>query len=205
MSFRGAVVKILVLYGTTEGHTRKVAQFVAERLATHGFATTLVEAVGEGPDLPLRSFAAVLVAASLHQGQYQPAVVRWLSRSQDALKTLPSAFMSVSLSAAGHDPEDEHGLQACISALEAQTGWHPPQVHHVAGAFKFTQYDFLKRWALKYVAYRRGQPTDTNRDYELTDWADLQTFVDQFSAILAAGSKGSGLRAAPQNSGSRGR
>jgi hypothetical protein len=49
-----------------------------------------------------------------------------------------------------------------------ETGWSPKLIHHVAGAFRYTSYDFLKRWAMKYIAYRKGAPTDTSRDYELT-------------------------------------
>lgn len=33
---------------------------------------------------------------------------------------------------------------------------------------------------MKYIAYRKGGPTDTSRDYELTDWDDLSHFVDSF-------------------------
>ena len=53
-------------------------------------------------------------------------------------------------------------------------------LHHVAGAFRYTEYDFFKRWALKYIAWHKGAPTDTSRDYELTDWEDLARFVDGF-------------------------
>jgi menaquinone-dependent protoporphyrinogen oxidase len=187
-------VKILVLYGTTEGQTRKIAQFVVERLTALGHATTLVEAIGNGPDLDPRSFDAILIAASVHAGQYQPGVVHFLTKYRDALNAVPSAFVSVSLSAAGQDPDDLRGLQECVATLEERTGWRPGQVHHVAGAFRFTQYDFLKRWALKYIAYRRGQPTDTGRDYELTDWADLQSFVDEFSSDRAGKQKQASAR-----------
>ena len=33
---------------------------------------------------------------------------------------------------------------------------------------------------MKYIAYRKGAPTDTTRDYELTDWNDVARFVDSF-------------------------
>jgi menaquinone-dependent protoporphyrinogen oxidase len=56
-----------------------------------------------------------------------------------------------------------------------------------AGAFRFTRYGFLKRWVLRYIAYRRGQPTDTSQDYELTDWTALQDLTDAFSADLQIG------------------
>jgi menaquinone-dependent protoporphyrinogen oxidase len=178
-------VKILVLYGTTEGQTRKIAQFVAERLNHNGRMTTLLEAGVGSSEVDLRSYRAAVVAASLHQGQYQSSVAEFVARHRGRLEAVPNMFVSVSLSAAGHDPDDLRGLDDCVSAFETQTGWKPQRVHHVAGAFRFTQYDFLKRWALKYIAYRRGQPTDTSRDYELTDWTALQEITDEFLVALS--------------------
>jgi menaquinone-dependent protoporphyrinogen oxidase len=178
-------VKILVVYGTTEGQTRKIARFITARLNLCGHITTLVEARGASGEVDPRPYGAVLVAASVHQGQYQAAVAEFISRNRDTLNALPTMFVSVSLSAASHDPDDLRGLDECVTAFEKQTGWRPQRIHHVAGAFRFSQYDFLKCWALKYVAYRRGQPTDTSRDYELTDWSALQDLTDDFSTALS--------------------
>jgi menaquinone-dependent protoporphyrinogen oxidase len=179
-------VKILVVYGSTEGQTRKIARFIAERLNHRGHTAALVEAGGDAREVDLRPYRAVLVAASLHQGRFQAAVAEFVSRNREMLNALPTMFVSVSLSAAGHDPNDLKGLDDCVSAFEEQTGWQPQRVHHVAGAFSFTRYGFLKRLALKYIAYRRGHPTDTTRNYELTDWTALQDLTDAFSATLEA-------------------
>jgi menaquinone-dependent protoporphyrinogen IX oxidase len=35
---------------------------------------------------------------------------------------------------------------------------------------------------MKYIAYRKGAPTDTQRDHELTDWDDLAGFADIFGS-----------------------
>jgi menaquinone-dependent protoporphyrinogen oxidase len=177
---------ILVLYGTTEGQTRKIARFIADRLTARGSEVTLIDAAEAEAELDPRAFGAAVIAASLHAGHYQSAVVDFVRRHRDALDVMPTAFVSVSLSAASHDADDLDGLARCLADFEHRTRWTPREVHHAAGAFRFTQYDFLKRWALKYIAYRKGQPTDTSRDYELTDWDALGTFVDRFAATLSA-------------------
>ena len=38
---------------------------------------------------------------------------------------------------------------------------------------------------MKYIAHRKGGPTDTTQDHELTDWADLADFLDTFSKEAA--------------------
>jgi menaquinone-dependent protoporphyrinogen oxidase len=179
-------MNILVLYGTTEGQTRKIARFIADRLAARGHVTMLIDAAETEPGFDLHAFDAAVVAASLHAGHYQSAVTNFARRHHATLNAMPTAFVSVSLSAASDDPDDLDGLARCVADFEHHTQWAPREVHHAAGAFRFSQYDFLKRWAMKYIAYRKGQPTDTSKDYELTDWDALGAFVDGFAAKLAA-------------------
>jgi menaquinone-dependent protoporphyrinogen oxidase len=171
----------LIIYGTTEGQTRKIVGFLRDALAKDGHAVTLVDAVEALPDLDPRRFDRVLVAASLHAGRYQAAIEDWAHRQAAALSEKGAAFLSVSLAAAGSDEDDVKGLAQCVEEFRRRTGWTPALVHHAAGAFRYTQYDFFKRWALKYIAWRKGAPTDTSKDYELTDWQDLSRFADQFA------------------------
>lgn len=174
-------MKYLLVYGTTEGQTRKVTNFVAERLAQRGNQTQLVNAIDElATTVDPCDFDAVIIAASIHAGSYQSAIVHFVRENLAGINTRPNAFLSISLAAAGADEDDAHGLEQCVAAFIQRTGWTPRIIHHVAGAFRYTSYDFLKRWAMKYIAYRKGGPMDTSRDHELTDWADLERFAAGF-------------------------
>jgi menaquinone-dependent protoporphyrinogen oxidase len=175
-------MKMLLIYGTTEGQTQKIARFVADHLAQRGHRAQIVNAIEATPAADPREFDAVIVAASLHAGRYQAAIIHFVSEYLAAINARPNAFLSVSLAAASDDADDIHGLERCLGDFIHQTGWTPRRIHHVAGAFRYSSYDFLKRWAMKYIAYRKGGPTDTSQDHELTDWADLARFIDTFSA-----------------------
>ncbi|MDA8253396.1 MAG: hypothetical protein M0Z28_30075 [Rhodospirillales bacterium] len=176
-------MKLLLIYGTTEGQTEKVARFVAEQFAQRGHEVRIVNAIEEAAAaVDPREFDAVIVAGSIHAGRYQSAVIHFVSKNLVAINGRPNAFLSVSLAAAGGDQDDLQGLEHCLGAFTQQTGWIPQRVHHVAGAFRYTSYDFLKRWAMKYIAYRKGGPMDTSRDHELTDWSDVGRFVSEFLA-----------------------
>lgn len=178
-------MKFLLVYGTTEGQTEKVATFVTDRLAQQGHETQLANAIDPtATAIDLLGFDAVIIAASLHAGHYQSAVIHFVRTHLDGIDARPNAFLSVSLAAASGDGDDVHGLEQCIAAFTQQTGWTPRRVHHVAGAFRYASYDFLKRWAMKYIAYRKGGPLDTSRDHELTDWVDLAQFVSSFLGDL---------------------
>jgi menaquinone-dependent protoporphyrinogen oxidase len=180
-----------MLYGTTEGQTRKIAQFVHDRLVDSGSNVDLMDSTNMAEqEIELSRYDVVIIAASLHSGRYQSAVEHFVNQRRDALNAMPSAFVSVSLSAAGDDEDDIQGLAKCVSDFKRVTGWQPRWVHHSAGAFRYTQYDFFKRWALKYIAWRKGAPTDTSRDYELTDWDALGQFADELLAEIQAKARG---------------
>lgn len=187
-------MKVLLLYGTTEGQTRKIAGFVADHLAQRGHETLLVNAIDATAEADPRGFDAAMIAASLHAGHYQSAVVHFVRKHLAALSARPNAFLSVSLAAASDDEDDALGLDRCDMDFTQQTGWNPQHIHHVAGAFRYTSYDFLKRWAMRYIAHRKGAPTDTSKDHELTDWADLEQFIDRFSSEIPVRAKSSAPR-----------
>jgi menaquinone-dependent protoporphyrinogen oxidase len=174
-------MKLLLVYGTSEGQTQKISRFVADRLVQQGHQTLVVNAIEPTPAADPRAFDAVMIAASLHAGHYQSSVVHYVKEHLESIGARPNAFLSVSLAAAGDDEDDIEGLKKCVADFTRETGWTPECIHHVAGAFRYTSYDFLKRWAMKYIAYRKGAPTDTRRDYELTDWDDLGRFADSFA------------------------
>ena len=175
-------MNVLLLYGTTEGQTGKIARFVTERLVQDGQKALMIEA-RESAFIPdLGEFDAVLIAASLHAGRFQREVIEFVKHNRQALAEKSSALLSVSLSAAGRDPQDVVGLATCVAQFIEQTGWTPGRVHHVAGALRYSAYGLITRWVMRHIAARRGAPTDTRRDYELTDWQDLARFIDEFAA-----------------------
>jgi menaquinone-dependent protoporphyrinogen oxidase len=174
--------QVLILYGTHEGQTRKIATFVADRLENKGLSTVSMDASDLGADAELPSFDAAIVAASLHAGGFQRSVARAVEKNAAAIGAKPNVFLSVSLSAAGNDEDDWRGLEKCLEQFFAEAGWRPQRVEHAAGAFRYTKYDFFKRMIMKRIAEERGAPVDISRDWELTDWAKLEAFADAFAA-----------------------
>jgi menaquinone-dependent protoporphyrinogen oxidase len=178
-------MKFLILYGTTEGQTRKVAQFAAQHISSHGHDALLFDAVAVPPEIDIHDFDGVLVAASLHLGRYQPAVVDFVHRHIDKIDRKPNAFISVSLAALSQDQDEIEGLRDCVRRFTEETRWTPGHLHHAAGAFRFTAYDFFRRWAMKYIAHKHGIAVEPGQDREFTDWRALGQFLDEFIAGTA--------------------
>lgn len=170
-------MRVLIVFGTTEGHTREICQFAAEVLRQAGHTAAVEEVTGEGVAVQVAAYDAVLVAGSLHVGRFQPGLVRFVRQHAAELDPRRAAFIAVSLAAAGENPDDWEGLRECVARFEHETGWTPKAVHHAAGAIKYSQYDFFKRLALKHIVAKRGQKTVTSHDYDLTDYDALRAFV----------------------------
>jgi menaquinone-dependent protoporphyrinogen oxidase len=177
-------MKILILYATTEGQTLKVARRVFDRLVATGHAAQLIAAADAG-DLSPDGFDAAILAGSVHAGRYQTPLVDWARSHAHDLAALPTLFLSVSLSAAGDDADDWEGLRNCVRAFAAETGWTPGRVEHVAGAFRFREYDFFRYWAMRWIASARDEAVRPGRDKEYTDWAKLDAAVDGWMASVS--------------------
>ncbi len=172
----------LILYGTTDGQTGKIAWFLASELRALGILVDVVEA-GTADPYPER-YDAVLVAASVHVGGYQRAVVRWTRSHAAALGRVPSAFVSVCLGVLQDSPRVARDLSAIRDRFIAQTGWTPPTIKVVAGALRYTRYGWLKRLVMRRIAAKTGGATDTTRDHEYTDWGNLRRFAEIFAGRI---------------------
>lgn len=168
---------LLIAYATTDGQTRKIARFAADRLAGAGHSVELLN-LADADEVDLSRFDAAILAGSLHAGGYQKALVHYVSGAKVSLAQMPTLFLAVSLSAAGNDPEDWAGLRKCLADFETDTGWTPGRVEHVAGAFKFSEYDFFRAWAMRRIADQKGEKVEAGKDKEYTDWAALGTMLD---------------------------
>lgn len=179
------MTRVLVLYGTTDGHTRQVADVISETLALGGFDTDVIQAGTIDPQL--REYAGTIVAASVHAGRYQKDVELWVRAHARELAGMPTAFVSACLAIA-HKPGAKAlaDLDEIVARFVTTTGWKPTVIKHVAGALLYTRYNVFKRWLLKRIVAQQGGPTDTSKDYDYTDWADLRAFADVFRRRVTA-------------------
>jgi menaquinone-dependent protoporphyrinogen oxidase len=177
-------MRIAVLYATIEGHTRSIAERIAARLGDAGHEVALAEAnAGADPARALDGAGAALLAAPIHAGQYPTPFVHLVEAEGARLAAIPTAFVSVTLAIIGEEEERREAV-AYAERLTERTGWHPGRVHHAAGALRYSEYDFFKRWIMRLIARRHGYDAGKG-DREFTDWAALEAFVDRFARTLA--------------------
>jgi menaquinone-dependent protoporphyrinogen oxidase len=173
---------ILVAYATTEGQTRKVAEFIAERLRIRGHRVDLVDVATANALDVTAAYQAAFLGGSVHYGRHQGALLHFVKSNLDWLSAMPSAFFSVAMASVHHSAGGRAHAQACADEFVAHSGLLPLSVRLVAGALKYTRYDFFKRMVERLLHNRLDGADDTAHDHEYTDWDDVEAFVDQFLA-----------------------
>lgn len=161
--------KIAVIYATWHGQAREVAQHVANVAAARGLAVDIHE-VRDAPS-NLNAYAGVAIVGSIHFGRHSLALSRFTRRHREWLTANPSAFFSISGAAISMD--GRRTAQTQIDNFLRNTGWQPDLSISLAGATPFTKYDPITRWAMKYASRFAGRPADTSRDYDFTNWFDV--------------------------------
>lgn len=176
---------ILVAYGTTEGHTRKIAEFVAERLRIRGHRVDLVDTATPAAQQVQPVYQAAFLGGSVHNHRHQSSLLHFVKANLSWLGVIPGAFFSVSLAMARPDEQDHIEAARAVTSFFDETRWHPLVYRLVAGALKYAEHDFFKRRLHRALFAGLPGSADLSQDHEYTDWVDVEKFVDEF--LAAAG------------------
>ena len=137
-----AMGNVPVFCATTEGQTRRIAAEIAATLREQGFVSD-VHCLSEAmPAVNWLDVRGVVVGASIHAGRHQKAAVDFVTREARHLSARPSAFFSVSLSAASRNPAEVDAARGLATHFARQAGWEPTRVLSIAGKLAYSQIRF---------------------------------------------------------------
>jgi menaquinone-dependent protoporphyrinogen oxidase len=178
------MTRISIIYGTSEGQTRKIAEYMASVIEQNGHSAVVVDCSKVSSTFSMQDYDAALIGASMHIGRFQDSVREFVRSHLDQLQRIPSAFFSVSLTAASGKAKDQAQVRQSVTAFQKETGWRPNQVACIAGALRYSRYGIAKRWIIKRIAKGISGDTDTSHDYEYTNWGAVKLFVENFLSDL---------------------
>jgi menaquinone-dependent protoporphyrinogen oxidase len=168
------MANILVIYSTTDGHTRSICERLQNRLA--GQHEVTVVAMSEQPDIDLAPFDKVVIGASIRYGKHQPQVFDFIARNQPALEAKPNAFFSVNVVARKPEkntPETNPYLQKFLKKI----AWQPQNLAVFAGKIDYPRYGFVDRTMIRFIMWMTKGPTDPTLTIEFTDWDTVDEFA----------------------------
>lgn len=173
---------ILIIYGSTYGQTERIARRIGELLLQAGYAVDIHRGDQLPDHLTLEPYAGVIVAASVLAGHHQRYIRKFVRYNAARLNQMATAFVSV-CGSAGSDPAR---ASAYIEALLEESAWRPTITRSFTGAVAYTKYSWPIRWILKRISRSKGGPTDTSRDWDFTEWPEVDAFARMLAALFAA-------------------
>jgi menaquinone-dependent protoporphyrinogen oxidase len=173
------MAKILILYSTTDGHTRKISQRLQRILEERAHEVSLVSITDE-PGIDLRPFDRIAIGASIRYGRHSRQMIDFINCNVQALETKPSAFFSVNL-VARKPGKSQPATNPYLKKLLKRIDWKPKNLAVFAGKLDYPRYNTLDRMIIRLIMWITRGPTDPKTAVEFTDWSQ----VDAFGRLLA--------------------
>ena len=172
--------KILIVYGTKEGQTAKIAEELGKQFRESGYKTNIINAKGIPKEFSFQGVNGVLIGSSVHMGSYSSDVSNFIRQYKPEIEKRPASFFSVSLADAGKTPEERAELDPYITKFLKKSGWTPEKTGRFAGSLAYTKYGWFTRFIMKKIGSSKGQSNDTSKDWEYTDWEQVKNFGTEF-------------------------
>ena len=177
-------MKILILYGSLEGQTKKISERLADIIRNKGYQATTQSGEQLPTDFSVDNFDAAIIGGSIHMGKYPAYINNFVVTHSDWLNNVPSAFFTVCMAVNSVNVKSREEAKHYGDKFIAHTGWKPKLSQTFAGAVKYTKYNFITRFIMKWISKREGGSTDTSRDHEYTDWEMVECFAENFMSVI---------------------
>ena len=173
-------MEILILYGSLEGQTSKISEYIAGIIRNKGHQVTTQSCEHLPINFSVDNFDAAIIGGSIHMGKHPSYIKDFVDTHCDWLNNIPSAFFTVCMAVNSVHVKSREEAKRYSDKFIAQTGWKPILSQTFAGAVKYTKYSFITRFIMKLISKREGGSTDTSRDHEYTDWKLVESFAEEF-------------------------
>ncbi|MCI5123881.1 MAG: menaquinone-dependent protoporphyrinogen IX dehydrogenase [Candidatus Electrothrix sp. AR5] len=170
--------KILIIYSSTDGHTKKICLRLKQLLETQNDQVTLVS-INDANSSDLTSFDKIVMGASIRYGKHSKQTYEFIKDNQEILEGKANAFFSVNVVARKSNkntPETNPYLQKFLK----QITWKPKNLAVFAGKIEYQKYKLRDRLMIRLIMWMTKGPTDPKTNIEFTKWHQ----VSEFSKVI---------------------
>lgn len=177
--------KILILYASKQGQAEKIAHAIAGHIFSLGDQITLINISDVDREKPvLTSFDRLVFGSSIYVGKIDKALAQFINANAGVISPMPRSLFLVLMAAATTDTQRrEKSLTEIRRNISKQLKVHFPEIEMIAGAIKYSQYNWLVKWMMKRIARKEGGSTDTSRDHEYTDWDQVKAYAQRLASV----------------------
>jgi menaquinone-dependent protoporphyrinogen oxidase len=174
-------MRVLLIYSTVDGHTREIAERMAQVLRAGDCEVDLVS-LDDGPVPGPAGFDRVVIGASIRYGRHRQNVVDYINAHSAQLAAMPAAFFSVNL-VARKPNRDRATNNPYVKRFLTQIRWQPDEVGIFAGKLEYPRYRFLDRLMIRLIMWMTKGPTDPTAVVDFTDWDKVEAFAARIPGL----------------------
>jgi menaquinone-dependent protoporphyrinogen oxidase len=172
-------MKLLIIYESVEGQTRKIAEFAEAQMRAAGHEVAMFNTADKLGAVSFEGVDKVVLAAPVHERRHPKSFEVFVSASLGDLKAQPTLLLSVSLKAAF--PEGLEEAQDYLTEMKMRTGFEPTRQMLVAGAVRANSYSYYESQIVQNVALEGRRIRLTEGVREFTDWEALGAALGAFA------------------------
>ena len=168
------MARILIIYSTTDGHTREICQRLRQVIEQDDHQVTLMS-IGDEPNVGMKPFDKIVLGASIRYGKHGKQVYEYIERNEQILDSKPNAFFSVNVVA--RKPEkNQPETNPYLKKFLKQISWQPKELAVFAGKIDYQRYRFWDRLMIRLIMWMTKGPTDPKTVVEFTNWKQVEAF-----------------------------
>ena len=168
------MTKYLFLYSTTDGHTKRICEFIGNILKQQNHEIKIKPISLELKKLS--EYDAIILGASIRYGKHQKSVFNFISKHKDLLETKKSAFFSVNV-VARKSEKNSPNTNPYMKKFLKTSRWTPNKLGVFAGKVDYPSYKFFDKYIIRMIMWITKGPTDISQSYEFTDWKVVENFA----------------------------
>lgn len=172
---------VLIVFGTVEGQTGKIARHAAHKAKAADHDVTLIDTEAKRTPVSFKNVDRVVLAASVHERRHPQHFEAFVSANRERLAERKTLMLSVSLSAAFEAGMEE--AQDYLTEMEMRAGFKPDHEMLVAGAVKTGSYGYFENLVVRHVVLKNRDYDPRLGEHEFTDWDTLDAELDSFFAV----------------------
>ena len=165
--------KILLTYSTVDGHTKTIC----EKILSYS-KTSQVDILPIDTNINIKDYDTVVIGASIRYGKYREEIFEFIKENEELLNSKDNAFFSVNVVARKENKNKPETNPYLIKFLN-KISWQPKILDVFAGKIDYPKYNFLDKYAIKFIMWITKGPTDTSKVYEFTDWNRVKSFAEK--------------------------
>ena len=167
--------KILIIYSTTDGHTKKICNYISEKLE-QSFRSKIIS-LDKSENIDLTKYDLIIVGASIRYGKHKPELYSFIHRNLAQLNSIDSAFFSVN-AVARKDNKSSANTNPYMLKFLKNTNWKPKNLAVFAGKIDYSKYKVLDKFMIRFIMWLTDGPTNISNVHEFTDWNRVELFCE---------------------------